>query len=42
MRAYHQIPIFECGEPLIEIPLELFAVESPHPYEKLGAIYGDR
>ncbi|MBN3951121.1 MAG: D-alanyl-D-alanine dipeptidase [Nostoc sp. NMS7] len=42
MRAYHQIPIFECGEPLIEIPLELFVVESPHPYEKLGATYGDR
>ncbi|MEH2380095.1 MAG: M15 family metallopeptidase [Nostoc sp.] len=41
MRAYHQIPIFECGELLIEIPLELFAVESPHPYEKLGAIYGE-
>ncbi|MEH2322101.1 MAG: M15 family metallopeptidase [Nostoc sp.] len=40
MRPYHQIPIFECGEPLIEIPLELFAVESPHPYEKLGATYG--
>ncbi|MCC5641414.1 D-alanyl-D-alanine dipeptidase [Nostoc sp. CHAB 5824] len=42
MRPYHQIPIFECGEPLMEIPLELFAVESPHPYEKLGAPYGDR
>ncbi|MBD0387116.1 MAG: D-alanyl-D-alanine dipeptidase [Nostoc sp. C3-bin3] len=42
MRPYHQIPIFECGEPLVEIPLELFAVESPHPYEKLGAPYGDR
>ncbi|WP_392533361.1 M15 family metallopeptidase [Nostoc sp. C117] len=42
MRPYHQIPIFECGEPLIKIPLELFAVESPHPYEKLGAPYGDR
>ncbi len=42
MRAYHQIPIFECGEPLIKIPLELFAVESPHPYEKLDAPYGDR
>ncbi|MDF5739415.1 MULTISPECIES: M15 family metallopeptidase [unclassified Nostoc] len=41
MRPYHQIPIFECGEPLIKIPLELFAVESPHPYEKLGAIYGE-
>ncbi|MBG1268851.1 M15 family metallopeptidase [Nostoc sp. WHI] len=42
MRPYHQIPIFECGEPLIEIPLKLFAVESPHPYKKLGAPYGDR
>ena len=42
MRPYHQIPIFECGEPIIAIPLELFAVESPHPYEKLGAPYGDR
>ncbi len=42
MRPYHQIPIFECGESIIAIPLELFAVESPHPYEKLGAPYGDR
>lgn len=42
MKPYQQIPIVECGEPLIAIPLELFAVESPHPYEKLGAPYGDR
>ncbi|MEC4819504.1 MAG: M15 family metallopeptidase [Scytonema sp. PMC 1069.18] len=42
MRPYHQIPIIECNEPLVEIPLELFAVETPHPYEKLGAPYGDR
>ncbi|MBD2168035.1 D-alanyl-D-alanine dipeptidase [Calothrix membranacea FACHB-236] len=41
MRPYHQIPILECGEPLIAIPLQLFAVESPHPYEKLGAPYGE-
>jgi len=41
MRPYHQIPIIECGEPLVKIPLELFAVESPHPYEKLGAPYGE-
>ncbi|NMG10790.1 M15 family metallopeptidase [Brasilonema sp. UFV-L1] len=41
MRPYHKIPIVECGEPLVEIPLELFAVESPHPYEKLGAPYGE-
>jgi D-alanyl-D-alanine dipeptidase len=41
MRPYHQVPIIECGEPLVQIPLELFAVESPHPYEKLGAPYGE-
>ncbi len=40
MKPYHQIQILECGEPLVAIPLELFAVESPHPYEKLGATYG--
>jgi zinc D-Ala-D-Ala dipeptidase len=40
MRPYHQVAIFECGEPLAEIPLALFAVEFPHPYEKLGAPYG--
>ncbi|MGK7873937.1 MAG: M15 family metallopeptidase [Xenococcaceae cyanobacterium] len=42
MKSYHQIPIQECGEPLVPIPLEQFAVESPHPYEKLGANYGGR
>jgi D-alanyl-D-alanine dipeptidase len=40
MRPYHKIPIIECNEPLVRIPLELFAVETPHPYEKLGANYG--
>ncbi|MGB7057748.1 MAG: D-alanyl-D-alanine dipeptidase, partial [Geitlerinemataceae cyanobacterium] len=42
MKPYQQISIAECGEPLVPIPLNLFAVESPHPYEKLGAPYGDR
>ncbi|ABA20411.1 Peptidase M15D, vanX D-ala-D-ala dipeptidase [Trichormus variabilis ATCC 29413] len=41
IRPYHQIPIAECGEALVEIPLELFAWESPHPYAKLGAAYGE-
>lgn len=41
MRPYHYIEIVECGEPLIKIPLSDFAVESPHPYEKLGAPYGE-
>jgi zinc D-Ala-D-Ala dipeptidase len=42
MKSYQQIPILECGEPLVPIPLEQFAVESPHPYAKVGAPYGDR
>jgi zinc D-Ala-D-Ala dipeptidase len=41
MRPYHKVQIIESGEPLVEIPLELFAVESPHAYEKLGAPYGE-
>lgn len=41
MKPYQRIPILECGEPLVPIPSEPFAVESPHPYEKLGAPYGD-
>ncbi|HEY9675329.1 MAG TPA: M15 family metallopeptidase [Waterburya sp.] len=41
MKPYQKIPILECGEPLVPIPLQLFAVESPHPYEKLGAPYGN-
>ena len=42
MKPYQQIPILECGEPLEPIPLEQFAVVSPHPYAKLGAPYGER
>lgn len=41
MKPYQQTPILECGEPLVPIPLEQFAVESPHPYQKLGASYGE-
>jgi zinc D-Ala-D-Ala dipeptidase len=40
MKPYQRIPILECGEPLIPIPVELFAVEDPHPYVKLSAPYG--
>jgi zinc D-Ala-D-Ala dipeptidase len=42
MKPYHRIPIVECGEPLVPIPLDLFAIEQPHPYEKLAAPYGDK
>jgi D-alanyl-D-alanine dipeptidase len=39
MKPYQKIAIIECGEPLVPIPLEHFAVESPHPYQKVGATY---
>ncbi len=42
MKAYQNIPIQDCGEPLIAIPLEQFSVETPHPYQKLGASYGEK
>lgn len=41
LKPYQQVPIQDCGEPLVPIPLEQFATESPHPYQKLGAPYGD-
>lgn len=41
MKPYQKIPIKECGETLVSIPLEHFAVTSPHPYAALGAPYGD-
>ncbi len=39
MKPYQQIAIAECNEPLVQIPLKIFAVESPHPYQLLGATY---
>lgn len=41
-KPYQRIPIQDCGEPLVPIPLETFAVVEPHPYAVLGAPYGDR
>ena len=42
MKPYQKVPIQECGEPLLPIPLNSFSVVSPHPYKRLGAPYGDR
>ena len=41
MKPYQQVPIEECSAPLVPIPLETFAVTTPHPYEALGAPYGE-
>ena len=38
-RPYHHIPIQDSGEPLEEIPLDKFAVISPHTYQLAGATY---
>ncbi|WP_421659306.1 M15 family metallopeptidase [Leptothermofonsia sp. ETS-13] len=42
MRPYQLITIRECNEPLLPIPPEIFPFVLPHPYEKLGAPYGER
>ncbi|GAB4476462.1 MAG: M15 family metallopeptidase [Elainellaceae cyanobacterium] len=42
MKPYQQVAIQECGEPLVELPADEFARVEPHPYEVLGAPYGDR
>jgi D-alanyl-D-alanine dipeptidase len=38
-KPYLTIPIEDCGEPLITIPSEIFRIDLPHPYIKLGADY---
>jgi D-alanyl-D-alanine dipeptidase len=42
MKPYHRIAIAECGELLVPIPLDVFATECPHAYQKLGAPYGNK
>ena len=41
-KPYQRVPIEDCGEPLVPIPLDQFAVVDPHPYAVLGAPYGQR
>ncbi|MEM9162145.1 MAG: M15 family metallopeptidase [Cyanobacteria bacterium P01_F01_bin.4] len=40
MKPHYQIPIQECGDPLVPIPLNHFSIVNPHPYAALGAPYG--
>lgn len=42
MKPYQAIPIRESHEPLVPIPPDRFAIIHPHPYQALGAPYGDR
>jgi D-alanyl-D-alanine dipeptidase len=39
-KAYRSIPIQECGDALVAIPLTAFAFTLPHPYAAAGAPYG--
>ena len=41
-KPYQGVAIAECGEPLLPIPLEEFAIVDPHPYVAVGAPYGDK
>jgi zinc D-Ala-D-Ala dipeptidase len=40
IKPYQQIPIIDCGEALVPIDIDSFAIASPHPYTQLGAPYG--
>lgn len=42
MKPYQSIPICDRGEPLVAIPRDRFAVVQPHPYQMLGAPYGNQ
>ena len=39
-KPYRSIPIRECGEPMVALTREDFALIEPHPYVALGAPYG--
>jgi D-alanyl-D-alanine dipeptidase len=39
-KPYRQIPIRECGEPMVHLPKDVLAFADPHPYVAAGAPYG--
>lgn len=42
MKPYQAIPICDRNEPLVSIPRDRFALVQPHPYQSLGAPYGNQ
>lgn len=42
LKPYRSVPIQDCKEPLVPIPVDVFPIVQPHPYQKLGAPYGDK
>ncbi|MGA1475832.1 MAG: M15 family metallopeptidase [Prochlorothrix sp.] len=41
-KPHLDLPIVECGEPLVALPRDHFVYVDPHPYVALGAPYGDK
>lgn len=41
MEPYCRVPIEECGEPLVDLSAAGFSKLTPHPYQVLGAPYGN-
>jgi len=41
-KPHYQIAIQECGEPLVPIPPDRVTLLHPHPYQQLGAPYGNK
>ena len=42
MKDYRNILIQDCQDDLVPIPLKHFSVQNPHPYKRLGAVYGNK
>jgi len=42
VKTWQTIPIADCGEPLVALPAQPFAITAPHLYAALGAPYGGR
>ncbi|MDX2231499.1 MAG: M15 family metallopeptidase [Leptolyngbyaceae cyanobacterium bins.349] len=42
IKPYRLIPIQDCNEPLVPMPMAQFCCIQPHPYEQLGAPYGEQ
>lgn len=41
MRLWDSVNITDDGEPLVALDMSVFSFETPHPYQALGAPYGD-
>jgi D-alanyl-D-alanine dipeptidase len=42
VKPYRLVPIHDCGEPLVPIPMNQLPCVQPHPYAQLGAPYAGK